>query len=89
MKIDKILKLGFFALLVIGLICMANSAVSAGIFLWVIAIPLGFVWTRVYLNLLLRHDIAQLSKNHSTQEILTTVEAVMVESKWSSAVGPG
>lgn len=89
MKIDKILALAFIALLIVGFICMGSSAIGTGMLLWLIGILVGLMAMRVHANLILQHDIAQLSKNHSPQEILATIEAVMTESKWIGAVGPG
>jgi len=89
MKIDKILLLVFFALLVIAVICMGNGAVGTGFTILIIAIIEGFVAWRVWISKVLRHDVMQLSSQYSQEEILRTAESAFISAKWKSAVGPG
>jgi len=89
MKVDKILLLVFFALLVIAFICMGSGALGTGFIILIIAIIEGFIAWRVWISMVLRHDVMQLSTKYSREEILRAAESAFISAKWKSAVGPG
>lgn len=89
MKTHNILLIGSFALLFIGFVSMGNGAVETGIFMMLIAIFGMLVAYRLWVSMVLRHDVIQVSTKYSPVDILRAAEEAFVAAKWQNAAGPG